>query len=46
MSCSGFKVRKKSRKISLSIHHICAVGSAKWFQLDITPLDAFYRLKE
>ena len=36
----------KSPRLELTVKHICAVGSAKWFQLDVTPLDSIYALKE
>ena len=35
----------KSSRLNINVKHICAVGSMKWFQLDITPLDSIYRLK-
>lgn len=36
----------KSPRLELTVKHICAVGSARWFQLDVTPLDSIYKLEE
>lgn len=35
-----------SPRLVITATHICAVGSAEWFQLDVTPLDMIYRLRE